>query len=170
MYTKVIFYFWYFYFLDFLVLLKGKNIKKVEVLFHLLQGVKDKARKMSYEELNILARTIGNSLFDMNATWSGYKSKELLAQEIIDPKTKKCAEHFYPRQVAGWRIVEHIVRYGSISKKKLIEMIEVFIQVHYTTSDENTRLVPYQKYGAFISPEHSYKQAGVELVKVKDVD
>lgn len=127
-------------------------------------------RNLSYYELNVLARTIGNSLFDMSATWSGYKSQELIDQEAIDPKAKKCAEHFYPRQVSGWRVVEHMVRYGSISKSKLIEMIEVFTQVHYTTPAENTRLVPYQKYGVFISPEHSYKQAAVDLVKVKDVD
>lgn len=151
-------------------MLKGKNIIKAEVLYRLLLGVKDHVKKMSYYELNVLARTIGNSLFDMNATWSGYKSKELIAAEAINPKAKKCAEHFYPRQVAGWRIVEHIIRYGSISKQKLIEMINVFCQVHYTTSDENSRLVPFQKYGIFISPEHSYREANVELVKVKDVE
>jgi len=156
--------------LVFLILLKGKNIQKADVLYRLLSGIRTHVRTMSYYELNVLARTIGNSLFDMSATWSGYKSHDLVAEELINPKTKKCAEHFYPRQVSGWRIVEHMIRYGSISKSKLIEMIEVFTQVHYTTPAENTRLVPFQKYGVFISPEHSYKQANVDLVKVKDVD
>lgn len=153
-----------------LILLKGKNVQKADVLYRLLSGIRAHIRTMTYYELNVLARTIGNSLFDMSATWSGYKSQELINNEVKDPKAKKCAEHFYPRQVSGWRIVEHMVRYGSISKPKLIEMIEVFTQVHYTTPTENTRLVPYQKYGVFISPEHSYKQANVDLVKVKDVD
>lgn len=151
-------------------MLKGKNIQKADVLYRLLIGVKDHVQKMSYYELNVLARTIGNSLFDMSAIWSGYKSKELIKAEASNPKAKKCAEHFYPRQVSGWRIVEHMIRYRGISKSKLIQLIEVFTQVHYTTPEENTRLVPYQKYGVFISPEHSYKEANVELVKVKDVD
>ena len=122
---------------------------------------------MSYEELNILARTIGNSLFDMSYTWSGYKSKALLQEEAINPKAKKCAEHFYPRQVAGWRIVEHLIRYKGISKGKLHEMLAIFTQVHYTTATENLSLKPYQKYGTFISPEHSYQHANSELVKIK---
>lgn len=168
MYSKV--YFCYFYFLVLLVLLKGKNIQKADVLYRLLSGIRTHVRTMTYYELNVLARTIGNSLFDMSATWSGYKSQELLDLEAVDPKAKKCAEHFYPRQVSGWRIVEHMIRYGSISKPKLIDLIKVFTQVHYTTATENSRLVPYQKYGVFISPEHSYKQANVDLVKVKDVD
>lgn len=151
-------------------MLKGKNVEKAEVLFHLLSGVRTKVQSMSYTELNILARTIGNSLFDMSPIWSGYKSRALIAAEKVNPKVKKCAEHYYPRQVAGWRIVEHILRYKGITKSKLFDLLEVFNQVHYTTSDENTRLVPFQKYGVFVSPEHSYKQAGVELVKVKDVD
>ena len=151
-------------------MLKGKNIDKVDVLFHLLVGVKDKVRKMSYSELNILARNIGNALFDMTAVWSGYKSQALLDAEALDPKTKKCSEHFYPRQVAGWRIVEHMIRYGGIKKAKLIEYVLCFNRVHYTTSDENNALVQFQKYGVFTTPEHAYEQAGVVLVKVKDVD
>lgn len=151
-------------------MLKGRNVQKAEVLYHLLSGVKDRLHKMSYDQLNILARTIGNSLFDMTAAWSGYKSKALIAAELLDPSTKKVAEHFYPRQVAGWRIIEHIMRYRGITKLKLEELIIAFNQVHYTTAAENTKLVPYQKYGVFVSPEHAYKQAGVELIQVKVVD
>lgn len=125
---------------------------------------------MRYEELNVLARTVGNNLFDMTHTWSGFKSRKLIEAEQLSIKVKKCPEHFYPRQVAGWRIVEHIVRYKGISKKKLCEYIKVFTQVHYTLPEENTKLIPYQKYGVFISPEHSYKLAEVELVQVKIIN
>lgn len=150
-------------------MLKGKNIEKANVLYHLLCGVKDKAFKMSYTELNILARTVGNSLFDMHPTWSGYMSKQLVNELAIDPSTKKCAEHYYPRQVAGWRIVEHIMRYRGIKKAKLISLLIIFNQVHYTTAAENTALVPFQKYGTFTTPEYSYAAAGIELVQVKVV-
>lgn len=149
-------------------MLQGKNLLKANVLFQILCGVKTSIAKMSYYELNVLARTVGNALFDMTPTWSGFKSQGLLDAEQQNPKTKKCAEHFYPRQVSGWRIVEHLIQYRGISKKKLFEMISVFIKVHYTTSEENTRLVPYQKVGVFISPEHSYQMANITLVKVKD--
>ena len=107
-------------------MLKGKNKNKARVLFDLLSGVRYKVRGMNYDELNILARTIGNSLFDMTPIWSGYKSEELIKQEAMDPKTKKVAEHFYPRQVAGWRIVEHLLRYSGISQKQLERMIMAF--------------------------------------------
>lgn len=148
-------------------MLKGKNIQKATMLHLLLTGMKDQITKLSYYEMNILARVVGNMIFDMSPVWSGYKSKALLAAEAQDPSTKKCAEHFYPRQVAGWRVVEHMCRYRGISKSRLFDMLSVFTQVHYTTADENTRLVPFQKYGTFISPEHSYKQAGIDLVPVK---
>lgn len=103
----------------------------------------------------------------MTPTWSGYKSQALLDEEAKNPKTKKCGEHYYPRQVSGWRIVEHMIRYKGISKHKLFEMLDIFNTIHYTTAEENTRLVPYQKYGTFISPEHSYKMADITLVRVK---
>lgn len=151
-------------------MLKGRNVQKAEVLYQLLNGVKGKIPLMSYAEMNILARTIGNSLFDMTATWSGYKSQALLDAEALNPDTKKCSEHYYPRQLAGWRIIEHILRYKGIKKPKLIDLILVFNRIHYTTPAENTALVPFQKYGIFTTPEHAYKQAGVVLVKVKDVD
>ena len=151
-------------------MLKGRNIQKARVLYDIITGVKGKIPLMRLDELNILARTIGNALFDMTPSWSGYKSEELIRQEEIDPKTKKVAEHYYPRQVAGWRIIEHVARYKGISRPQLERMIESFNRIHYTTAEENTRLVPFQKYGVFTTPEDSYRQAGIVLVKVKDVD
>lgn len=147
-------------------MLKGKNQTKAIVLHSLLTGIAKQVPTMKYDELNILARTVGNALFDMTHTWSGFKSKRLIEAEQSNPKTKKCPEHFYPRQVAGWRIIEHLIQYRGISRKKLFEYVSVFTQVHYTLPEENTKLIPYQKHGVFISPEHSYKLAEIELVKV----
>lgn len=148
-------------------MLKGKNQLKAEVLHNLLSGVAKYVPNMGYDELNVLARTVGNSLFDMTPTWSGYKSKGLIEAEMKDPKVKKCPEHFYPRQVAGWKIIEHVMQNKGIARRKLFEYVKEYIQVHYTLPEENTRLVPYQRQGVFISPEVSYKLANVELVKVK---
>lgn len=143
------------------------NARKVKVLHAILDGARDKIKHMDDEEKNLIARMIGNSIYDMRVLWSGYESKALIEARNLDKKTTRCPEHFYPRQVAGKRIVEHVVRFGGISLKKLQEYLDVFCQVHYTTSEENVRLKPYQKTDTFISPEHSYSMANIELIKVR---
>lgn len=143
------------------------NARKVRVLHAMLDGIRTKLTDMDDEEKNLVARMIGNSIYDMRVVWSGYESKALIEARTLNKKTTKCPEHFFPRQVAGKRIVEHIVRFGGISLKKLQEFLDVFCQVHYTTSEENVRLKPYQKTDTFISAEHSYSMANIELIKVK---
>lgn len=146
---------------------QATNARKVKVLHAVLDGIKDKLPSMDEDERNLVARMIGNSIFDMRCVWSGYESKGLIAARVQNKKATRCPEHFFPRQVAGKRIVEHIIRFRGLSIKKLQEYLDVFCQVHYTTSEENVRLKPYQKTDTFISAEHSYAMASIELVQVK---
>ena len=141
--------------------------RKVKVLWMMLKGVAADIPKLCPQEKNVVARMISNSIFDMRTKWSGMESQALIDARSKNPKTTKCPEHYYPRQVAGARILQHIERYGGISKNKLDEFLDVFTRVHYTTSEENQLLKPYQKVDTFISPEHSYEAAGITLVKVK---
>lgn len=143
------------------------NARKVKVLHAMLNGIRESLQSMDDDEKNLVARMIGNSIFDMRVVWSGYESKALIEARTSNKKTTKCPEHFFPRQVAGKRIVEHIIRFKGISIKKLQEFLDVFCQVHYTTSEENVRLKPYQKTDTFISAEHSYSMANIELIKVR---
>lgn len=143
------------------------HARKVKVLHLLLVGIKDSVAELSDEEKNLIARMIGNSIYDMRVIWSGYESKALIEARASGKKVTRCPEHFYPRQVAGKRIVDHIARFKGISLTKLQEYLDVFCRVHYTTSEENIALKPYQKTDTFISPEHSYEMAGIELIKVK---
>lgn len=143
------------------------HARKVKVLHLMLNGVVGDIPKLSTPEKNVISRMISNSIFDMRVIWSGMYSQELANALTANPKTQKCAEHYYPRQVAGQRILQHIERYKGISLKKLEEFLDVFTRVHYTTSQENQLLKPYQKIDTFISPEHSYQMAGITLVKAK---
>lgn len=143
------------------------HARRVKVLHTILDGLRTTLPSMDEEEKNLVARMIGNSIYDMRVNWSGYESKALIEARARNPKTTRCPEHFYPRQVAGKRIVEHICRFNGISMKKLQEFLDVYCQVHYTTSEENVSLKPYQKTDTFISPEHSYQMAGIELVYVR---
>ena len=141
--------------------------RKVQVLHAILDGLKGKLHKMDNDQRNLVARMIGNSIFDMRVLWSGFESEELIRRRANGEKIKRCPEHFFPRQVAGKRIVDHVCRFKGISINKLREYLEVFCQVHYTTSEENVSLKPYQKTDTFISPEHSYQSAGIKLIKVR---
>lgn len=143
------------------------HTRKVKVLHLMLSGIVGELAKLSNLEKNVISRMISNSIFDMRVIWSGMYSQELANALAVNPKTQKCAEHYYPRQVAGQRILQHIERYNGISLKKLEEFLDVFTRVHYTTSQENQLLKPYQKIDTFISPEHSYQMAGITLIKAK---
>lgn len=143
------------------------HTRKVKVLHLMLTGIVGELHKLSTLEKNVISRMISNSIFDMRVIWSGMYSQGLVDAISLAPKTQKCAEHYYPRQVAGQRILQHIERYKGISLKKLEEFLDVFTRVHYTTSQENQLLKPYQKVDTFISPEHSYQMAGITLVKAK---
>lgn len=142
---------------------KETHERKVKVLHLMLVGIVDELNKLSHAEKNVISRMISNSIFDMRVIWSGKYSQALVDALITNSKTQKCAEHYYPRQVAGQRILQHMERYRGISLKKLKEFLDVFTQVHYTTSQENQLLKPYQKVDTFISPEHSYQMAGITL-------
>lgn len=137
------------------------------MLWMTLQGIAKDLPKLSQPEKHVLARMVSNSIYDMRFIWSGMESQALVDAKAKDPKTKRCAEHFYPRQLAGSRILQHVERYGGISQKKLKEFLDIFCKVHYTTSEENIKLKAYQKVDTFISPEQSYASAGIALVQVK---
>lgn len=141
--------------------------RKVKVLWMTLKGIAADIPKLCPQEKNVVARMISNSIFDMRTKWSGMESQALIDARKNNPKITKCPEHYYPRQVAGMRILQHLERYGGISRSKIDEFLDVFTRVHYTTSEENQLLKPYQKVDTFISPEHSYEAAGITLVKVK---
>ena len=141
--------------------------RRVKVLHLLLSGIAPCVKELSDEEKHTIARMVGNSIFDMRPIWSGYESQALVDAKARGDKITRCPEHYYPRQVAGKRIVDHIARFKGISRNKLEEFLDIFCRVHYTTSEENIRLKPFQKTDTFISPEHSYESANITLVKVK---
>lgn len=136
------------------------------VLHLLLSGVASSVKHMSDYQRAVVARTIGNAIYDLPCVWSGWQSQGLLDAKAVNPKQKKCQEHYIPRQVAGAQIVSHMLRYGGISLSFLRTRLDIYRQVHWTTSEENMRLVAFQKVGVFVDSHTAYAQAGITLIKL----
>lgn len=116
------------------------------------------------------ARGIGTTIFDFPVVWSGYDSIEAYKVRCKQ-NYKPCPEHFYPRQWAGERLLTKIINLkDQFSFTEFLHDLCEFCHVHNVTSQENQELIKYQQTDTFVSPPYSYKQAGIELIHVQDVD
>jgi hypothetical protein len=134
-----------------------------------------------------IARQIGTSLYDITPIWSGYYSVDIFdaiklrneEKAALKAACKKCpkqsvitwtSEHFYPRQVAGDRVVEYVCTHGNIKFDTFVDMVHDFITVHRVTPEENTKLRPFQRIDTFTRWEDSYQAVGIVLVHNKTGD
>ena len=113
------------------------------------------------------------------AIWYLPQGKELWTGEISVEALKKLSEtkkissltkdHKYPRKVAAAELFK--IDWSEIPNP-CDEIVNRYQRKYglfnYVTSTENKRLVKYQKGHVFISPEDSYKQAGVLLLNLSD--
>ena len=68
--------------------------------------------------------------------WSGLACEHSLGL----PYYAASAEHFYSRQLVGWKFVNHLGRYKSISEKLFTQWINKYAQHHKVLSKSNTQL------------------------------
>jgi len=87
--------------------------------------------------------------------------------DLFDNKDNHCEEHYWPRLWAGVQIVKTQLR-GELSFYKLVNLLEKFTHIHRVTKEENRILERFQQCKSFISPEHAYESAGIQLVRVKE--
>mgnify|MGYP001209863066 CR=1 FL=1 len=113
------------------------------------------------------------------AIWYLPQGKELWTGEISVEALKKLSEtkkissltkdHKYPRKVAAAELFK--IDWSEIPNP-CDEIVNRYQRKYglfnYVTSTENKRLVKFQKGHVFISPEDSYKQAGVLLLNLSD--
>lgn len=127
---------------------------------HLVQGL---MTKKGIAADNYLARGIGNIIFDISITKSGYVSKSLV-DEYGFRSSSFCPDHFHSRQQVGIRIVKE-----NPSFDKIIEILTEASMVHLVTSEENIRLSPIQngKDTREKSWQDQYILAGIDLVRDK---
>lgn len=147
-----------------------ENERKAKVLY-------DTCRTLFYkdypeDELNVVARNIGNSIHDIGPFFSGYISKRALEVKMVyygkneskELDKKIVNEHFHGRQNAGQTIVHHFIRHPDTSFDEFKKLLEPYCMVHITTGQENAALSKYQNAG--MSWWDSYTSCGIELIDV----
>ena len=102
--------------------------------------------------------------------WTGGISVEALKKLSETKKISSLTkDHKYPRKVAAAELFK--IDWSEIPNP-CDEIVNRYQRKYglfnYVTSTENKRLVKYQKGHVFISPEDSYKQAGVLLLNLSD--
>jgi len=102
--------------------------------------------------------------------WTGSISRGALTAyaESAQPQTVKLTkDHHYPRKVAA---SELFALDWSLIVNPAAEVLRRYLtsygQFNYVLPEENKRLVKYQKTYSFVSPEHSYASAGIELIQL----
>ena len=99
--------------------------------------------------------------------WTGCISIEALRAlaESSSPKAAKLTkDHHYPRKVAAAELFA--MDWAAVADPGAVVLdryLQAYGQFNYVLPEENKRLVKYQKTHSFVSPNHSYQQAGIEL-------
>jgi len=125
----------------------------------------------SYNQKQLLETMVGAALWYLpqsNELWTGCISVGAVKEFVnsSEPKSVKLTkDHHYPRKVSAaelfsldWRKIENPV--AEVHNR----YVERYGQYNYVLPLENKKLVKYQKTNTFISPEESYRQAGIKLL------
>ena len=100
--------------------------------------------------------------------WTGKISVDAL-KKLSKTKdlTSLTKDHHYPRKVAAAELFK--VNWSVIpikSEEVLNRYRNKYGLYNYVLPEENKKLVKYQKAHLFVSPEDSYQQAGIQLIKL----
>lgn len=128
--------------------------KRIQVIFNSIQALKPIYDQLSEDEKQYLLTVQDDFLWvgtNVKFFWSG-----LISEECRHTK-QKCQQHRYPRLLATKLIFDNLPDNIDEFKKMFIELC----QFDYTTSNENKKLIPYQKEGIFETPEIAYEKAGI---------
>ena len=143
--------------------------EKCEIIEKIIISIYDLYKSSTIHQQSLIETTIGASLFYISSKkdyWTGYISID--AKKNKNEKLTK--EHQYPRKIAARELLNmtEAIKNGETSVFKLFE--EKYAKFNYVTSSENQKLKKYQKNTIFIDVESSYKNAGVELVKITEIE
>ena len=102
--------------------------------------------------------------------WTGMISVDALKAFVGTAGSKAVKltkDHHYPRKVAAselfaldWSLID------DPAAEVLQRYLNRYGRFNYVLPEENKRLVKYQKTRTFVSPEHSYASAGIELIRL----
>lgn len=111
---------------------------------------------------------IRHGLHDLRSIYSGFAS--IAAIEKFNGRiTPMTEEHYNGRANCAKKIIEMIRAAGdSLDIKLLVDFIKESCKVHYTTAEENNRLVKFQNKPGYNWAE-GYRLAGITLVKYSGI-
>jgi len=118
----------------------------------------------SESQRNYWITNISQLIFQCPTKPSGLISMEAEIQRYADPNFVYTREHYFPRKKCATKIVEYILGNPKCTYKELYDMIDKATSVHFTTSEENTRLRTISTKAPNLPWERQYELAGIELV------
>ncbi len=129
--------------------------------------------KLEAEQKALIETMIGAAIWYIpkhSNAWTGCVSS--LALKMFHPDSgvqnpKFSEEYVYPRKVAAKLLLEAQELTGA---RMALLFREKYGKLHYTTSDENKLVQPFQRAGVFISPEDAYLKAGIKFIEVLKED
>lgn len=118
----------------------------------------------------ILVRMLGQLLYEAPKIHTGMVSVRLLEQKLQDFKTKPCLEHHHSRQRGGDALVRLVERSVATktppTEQQVMDILLVYCQVHYTTTQENATLRKHQRR---CMSEAAYRRARIDLVHAPEL-
>ncbi len=157
---------------------KQKILDKAEVIARTVisQQAFYSSKECNKNHRQLLETMIGAAIWYLPTPaelYSGYTSVAALKQfaEAVDnTPIKLTKEHLYPRKVAARELFELD---WSVITEPYLKVQELYLEKYgrfnFVMPKENKWLMKHQKADIFVSPEHSYAQAGVELFEVSYV-
>jgi hypothetical protein len=108
-----------------------------------------------------LFQAIRHGIHDLRPIYSGYTS--IGAIKTFKGKTTHMTREHYNGRANSSRNIIRMIREG-ISDTDLLDFVLESCKVHYTTKEENIRLIPYQTQSDYTWQE-GYKKANIKLVR-----
>jgi hypothetical protein len=103
-------------------------------------------------------------LYQPRTLWTGRISEAAHAALPLGNPTR---DHEYPRKMAGRELFRMTEK--SISAEAILNLyLTKFGRFNLVTSDENKRLVKYQKGDQFVTAEMCYESAGIRLMEAAE--
>ena len=136
-----------------------RKYSKYQAFHYLLSQLSSYYLEADEAGQQLLETTVGAGLFYLPS------KKKLHYSGMISPESlesgKQTQEHMYPRKIAALELLNTVPETVDL----LIQQCDdKYLRYHIVTPSQNKQLCPFQKVGTFISPEHSYELAGIELI------
>lgn len=133
----------------------------VDTAFNLLSSYQH--TQLTEHDKFVLARLMSQMIYELPKVHSGKASTEAIRKKLSDFSWQPSKDHFHVRSVGGMLLVELLP--GSLSKESIRGILLQHAEVHFVTSEENTKLRPFQRK----NPTTAYEAANIELHNCLDL-